>query len=791
MNFRKPSETVRLLILLALMMPVSLSAKDVTYQKALMAAQEFFSHRASSSTTKRAPAVPRLTLARKAASNDHADYYVFNDISGKGFVIIAGDDQANMVLGYSLTSSFPDEMPDNLTSWLDGYSRQIAFIRSHGLRNVYAQARTFQAAKPLLDNIRWGQDHPYNGMTPCYVGTTHSPTGCVATAMAQIMYYYRWPEQGRGQHSYIPYSGKNTLSADFSQSQYGWDAMLPIYTGSETDTAKNAVSLLMRDCGYSVDMMYSRQSGADEHLCPNAFATYFNYDSCLVLRTRQYYSESDWDDIIRGEIDEGRPVFASGDASAGGHAFVFDGYDADGLIHVNWGWNGMSNGYFRTSALTPAMQGTGGSDGGFNYNQTIITGIQPPRKGSEKQLEIVSTERLKASPEEVDAGTSCTLKLTGKVINYGWQEVTTAFGIGIFNADNVLVAVLPADKNGYFKMPANSYTIGISCSDVDFGQLGKDVLPDGQYTLRPVAQNMNGSKWQIIHEFNYNKSNRLFMTVNGTHFSFVQPSEYKLIADSARLTTKVYQNVNGMIRATVRNTGETEYSGNIKAALYKSDMSERVAVGDDQICDIMPGDSAEVAVMFKFGADPGDYNLVLINSDYTMLHEPIACTVLAAPDTYDDIQAADQVTFGDNDHVNKDSMLLTAHLRCVSLVYSGNISPFIFDAQGKSVIGGLEPEFVFAEQGQEQTVVFHGHMDNAVPGETYKAALVNLNRTAYLEPMNLASVMFTIAEPTGIREVRVDSDRQPVYRLDGSRVQDGSRLPSGIYIRGGQKLVIK
>lgn len=252
----------------------------------------------------------------------------------------------------------------------------------------------YKPVSPLLCDISWDQTYPYNLMTPCYVGTTHSATGCVATAMAQIMYYHKYPAQGAGQKTYKPETLNQTITVDFSKSHYGWDVMTPKYDATSTDTARNAVALLMRDCGVAVEMAYGEQSGSMIDRWPVPLTTNFGYDKGLGYLTSTYYSQTEWDDIIRSEIDNARPVFATGFTDGnGGHAFVFDGYDADGLIHVNWGWSGMSNGYFRTSALTPPSQGTGGSSGGFNYRQGIIVGIQPPTDDSEDWLRWSAPER--------------------------------------------------------------------------------------------------------------------------------------------------------------------------------------------------------------------------------------------------------------------------------------------------------------------------------------------------------------------------------------------------------------
>ena len=194
----------------------------------------------------------------------------------------------------------------------------------------------------------------------------HAPTGCVATAMAQVMYYYKWPEQGRGIVEGYYISGKGVDEAtDLSKSIYQWNLMLPQYTTGASKDSREAVALLLHDIGRSVHMDYdSLESGASSHYVIPVLTTNFDYDKGGRFLQRNFCSTEKWEDVLRSEISNGRPVMYSASNGSASHEFVCDGYDDKGYFYFNYGWNGASNGYYLTSATL------------FNIGQEIIYGIE-------------------------------------------------------------------------------------------------------------------------------------------------------------------------------------------------------------------------------------------------------------------------------------------------------------------------------------------------------------------------------------------------------------------------------
>ena len=326
-------------------------------------------------------------------------YYVFSAFPD-GFVIVAGDDRCRPILGYSENGYFdPNNMPENLRNWLQGYEREILYAIEHGFtagaetqaqwtalvngQEMPAENRSSRAVSPLISTT-WDQSAPYNNLCP-----SGSAVGCVATAMAQVMKFWEWPTTGTGSYSYEE-DDYGTLSADFGSTTYNWSNMPNNLTNWSNSTQKTAVATLMFHCGVSVAMDYSPEgSGAymyyynSQPSAYKALKTYFGYKNSIAYRSRSNYTEANWINLLKAELDAGRPIIYSGNDEnySGGHCFVCDGYNASDEFHFNWGWSGYYDGYFVISSLNPGGGGIGGGSYDFSYNQSCLVGIEPDNGG--------------------------------------------------------------------------------------------------------------------------------------------------------------------------------------------------------------------------------------------------------------------------------------------------------------------------------------------------------------------------------------------------------------------------
>lgn len=481
-----------LLLSLLVVCSIVLFAKERTQQEARAIAKEYFYRSASVSTR----AVPDPQLA--AVSNDLLKsavtrskvagapaFYVYNN-GDAGYVIVSGDDRMKPVLGYSDNGVFVTEnIPDNMLGWLTTYAKEMAALGPAEMPLkllVQKESATFsETVAPLLKNINWNQDAPYYNACPKYQGAL-SVTGCVATAMAMIMKYHNYPIQGKGKHSYTTKNLQLACSFDFGNTTFDWNNMLPEYVkGAYNDVQANAVAQLMYACGVSVDMEYSPDaSGAIAAKTANALVNYFNYDKNLQFVSRDYFSYSEWMGMIKKELSEGRPVLYNGASEDVGHEFVFDGYDAQDMVHVNWGWGGSNNGYFEVSSLNPSSPGIGGGTnmgGGFVYNQGMIVGFQKPTDTS-KYMSRFYCEEIQLDKMEFQKGDAFTATIS-RLFNMS-TTFKGAFGLVLENEGKQ--TVLSTYKQGE-EISTNYGFSKLPWNEIDPQLSFPTNLPDGDYVL--------------------------------------------------------------------------------------------------------------------------------------------------------------------------------------------------------------------------------------------------------------------------------------------------------------------
>ena len=291
----------------------------------------------------------------------YTELYIFNNEDGKGFVIIAADDCVTPILGYSYENNFATEnLPPNLKGWLNGYSEQIRMaveMRAAATDEIRAEWECLRQRKNLpiksetqvypLIATTWNQNYPYNELCPTDYGGpgNHAYAGCVATAMAQIMKYWSYPEHGIGSHSYTPQQNPQygTQYADFSSTTYQWSSM-------HNTSSNNAVAKLLHHCGVSVEMNYgpngsSARTTGSFPSAEQAYRTFFDYKSTLHSISKLDYTDSEWINLLKTELNAARPIHYRGQNNDGGHSFICDGYDNSNQFHFNWGWGGADDGW--------------------------------------------------------------------------------------------------------------------------------------------------------------------------------------------------------------------------------------------------------------------------------------------------------------------------------------------------------------------------------------------------------------------------------------------------------------
>ena len=470
--------------LLALMVSATLFAERVSQEDAALVANNFMNVSSSNSNVKKA--LPAKKMVRKATATEDL-YYLYENENGEGWVIVAANDAMTPILAYSETGHFrTDNMPVNIKKWLGKYNDFTRRIEADGvvaseeaqnewkaLRKGAHKATAAAVVGPLIQTT-WDQDDPYYNLCPG-TGSNKAYTGCVATAMAQVMKYWNWPDQGVGSHSYRPldvnnpydeYTGQpnyssrytQTLSANFGETTYDWNNMKNSYSGSATTAQKNAVATLMYHCGVATEMMYGNDADGgsgtytvnygdetDPACAQNAFFTYFKYKKPTgYIRagyeyegTRYYeeWSDNDWTAMIKAELDKQHPIMYGGAGPTvydGGHSFICDGYDTNNKFHFNWGWSGSNDGYYTLSNLRPGSGGAGGGGYDFSYDQDVLIGIEPdgePIEPGEPVYITWSVNGVAGTPVEEEKGKLITLPADPtcdcEKVFVGWTALTS------------------------------------------------------------------------------------------------------------------------------------------------------------------------------------------------------------------------------------------------------------------------------------------------------------------------------------------------------------------------------
>lgn len=480
MKGKLPSRLFLLIIIGLFASFQTVCANPITRQQALENANEFLQKRGINVKNVTMRQVPAF---KGSMASENAPYYVFNIGDGNGFVIASGDDCAYEILGYADEGSYDaDNMPDGMKYLLDSYAEQI----STGTKNPNAGKPKLTTSYPAVETLlttKWGQRDPYNANCPMYGSTDQRcVTGCVATAMAQVMYYHRNHSTREVVKSipayYLP--GGMRVEGITKGSPIDWDNMLDTYDSNATEVQRQAVANLMLYCGVSVEMQYGLSSGAHDSDVPRAMINYFDYADDMMLRDRVNYTNTEWETMVYEDLGKGLPIFYAG----GSHAYIIDGHDGNGYVHINWGWNGGSNGNFRLTATysgEPVM-------GGYTSGQSAIFGAAPngffPRLTT-TALSLTSSDVV----ENLSSITSIPVSLEMTVTNLTEETGTFEQAVGLYKLGQLEAVVSPVSTFEELA-PGASRNLSVAL------ELASTLTP-GAYTLVPVSRPSGSDKWRI------------------------------------------------------------------------------------------------------------------------------------------------------------------------------------------------------------------------------------------------------------------------------------------------------
>lgn len=754
---------------------------------------------------------PQLVYS-KAGKNASPSYYVFSAGANRGFTIVSGDDRLPAIVGYTESGDFDtNQLPTNFVSFMQAYQdfadnatdEQIAEIATWR-----AQAAAHEAVAPFMDE-QWNQGKPYNNMCPEYEAGQRSVTGCVATAVAQILHYYKCPADLKADiPAYTTYSNHIEMPGIAAGAEYDWGNMPDVYTGSETQAQNDAVATLMLHVGCALRMDYDSSSGASAS--PETFTKYFGMDKELVgYYARASYQIAEWDHMLYKEIAAKRPVYYDGQSEGGGHAFVIHGY-ADGLYYVNWGWGGYSDGYFDITILNPGnTTGAGASStaDGYSMDNGMIIGIQPDNGVVDEGACPVFTAMSLGINEVVVNNGNITTSATISVINFNSEANTRLVGVGYVNEDfqiqnvatpqSVTIAAAPAEGQGYYQ--------GTVC-DISFPCI------DGVYKL-DVIESTDGNNWVACPKNTWSASpyRSVYLKVQNGAVSIVDPSPS--LTATAELDTEHsggYVGMNNTINITVNNSGDKEYYDMVHVR-----MSESSDMPAEDI--YATGITAPVggSTTFNFAYTPeaaGTYNFWILDKDYNEIgRSSIEFKTTTAP-VLSLISAKCASASGEkvyanywDDKVEMDKVNDTKADFVFEIKNDGGYYEGLFEIyryvngdmrwylETLRIPANTTTKFTFTAEGEAGDVV--GYMLDSYDESVSVAPLEPVNMHIlqedpnYYYPIPMGEICYLAGNVTvGVNAIKAEKENDVYYNLRGEKVDTPSK---GVYIKNGKKYIFK
>ena len=702
-----------------------------------------------------------LHLVYSGAETAVPAYYVFG--AGNGFILAAADDLATPVLGYSDNGTFDyDKIPDQMREWLKGYAQEIEHARSlpaaDASKIVNASRPTRQPIAPLV-KTRWNQGDPYNALCPVYDGEK-TVTGCVATAMAQVLRFWKYPAKGTGSHSYT-YNGI-THTFDFGNTTFDWDNMVHFYTGNTTQDQNDAVATLMRACGVAVDMMYNKSSqggsGAYSRDVAPALVKYFNYAPCAVYYSRGSFGLYEWEDLIYGALKNG-PVYYSGQGSGGGHAFVCDGYEGDGYFHFNWGWAGSSDGYFLLTALNPTTLGIGGGGGGFNLSQGAIIDLKPNFNGAKARYVIAYD-----SPY---------------TITYSAGRLTlTGFGgnIGIVNIPNVRYGMRLKGANG------QTYDFNGNVSNTSlrpnygynsfYANITLTSVANGTYDIVPIYKiTENGTTTTYEALIPASVRGKFTLVKSGTTASLSTRSDENIVVNNFALTTPLYSGNNFGFKGDYVNTSDVEAYREVYMGWFSAS-DQFLGVGDAMMTNMQGGENKHVEMAIsvpskvKYNSSTTNsisvgttYKLAMLvktNNDnsapsYRVISDKVTATVENASGTVKLTRKS--LTVENASSVDAGNIKFKLQVTASGSYYTEPIYFWVKDAAGKYPLNG-KTDVVTVAPGETRIIEWRFPFDAADKNARYTLLL---NYRSGGKNVYLGETSFTVGT-VGVNQISLDGD---------------------------------
>ena len=579
------------------MLCLVVKANPVSRSQALKEAKSFLASKGVEMNT--SDAAYRAPRKANAQEGESSYYYIFNVGNDEGFVIVSGDDRTEQILGYSDSGSFDEEnMPEPLKEWLDGYAKEMESIvevdanEYESLSPRRAQEKTKKSIAPLTTS-KWGNGLPYTYKTPTFNGK-HAPAGCAPIAVSQLLYYYK--------NINVKAITSQINSSIPKGTKLDWDNMLDQYSYKSYNSAQqDAVSNLMYYVGCALGASYT-SSGTFVSLTAQhpALKNYFAFYSSMAYVEKEYYSNEDWDNVLYRELEHQRPILYNAFSVSSGHTFLVDGYDSSGLFHINWGWEGRFNGFFRLSVLNREKSG---------YNTTILANNSYAFVSSHSASLYVAPNSLgeiNLSNKILSAKfTSVSGKtITCSYVNQSGKDGSYYLGLGYRDMSGNVKLIKQYSNSSSAVNNKGSKAISYSLLPSDFSSAK---LPFGTYNIVPIYKNIDDLDWKVC-QFNSDNLLKASLTSNsdaGLVLSY--SSTINLKATSISLEGNGLKNNEQLIKVSIANNSNISgYKGYVY--FFASTSTSKGSAKSNSYVNL--GKNDEVTISFPYTpTTAGTYNV--------------------------------------------------------------------------------------------------------------------------------------------------------------------------------------
>lgn len=735
--------------------------------QARQVATEFFSQNSGlqlkSASTSGAPDLAYTGLSSTGTGAGQPAFYIYN-LGSSGFVIVSADERTPEILAYSPDNRFSaTNMPANLARMLQIYSTEIEGLDA-GTQQVLSGENAFPSTLklksavvaasvlPLLGHIQFNQDSPFNDLCPVDQKTgTRTVTGCEATGMAQVMKFYQYPATGTGSNTYTTKGLNLVLTANFGATNYNWATITDTYSSGSTTEQKQAVATLVYHCGVASNMDYGAISTTSTGNMLNGLINHFGYDPNPRYYYRSYFTLQEWKDLIKADLNAGRPVFYEGSSGTAGHLWVVDGYDANDLFHMNWGWGGLSNGYYRLTALNPDDHGIGGNGSGYNESQAVATYVRKP-DASTTAFHFLGMKQILSQSAAVERNAYCQIDAYN-LANAGINSFTGTVSLNLYNEAGTLVSNVNLNQTpvAINQLPATSeYPVYSFYIQVPAG------VANGKYKLFAAYQASGEASSQLMRAklgyFNY-----LNVEVTDTQILIGQPQSAvpALALENLAATSNFYSGILGTFDVKIKNNGAETYQSYIAINLKSTDGSlhqqlatehAELAAGASVTYDLgtivqLPAGSYELLVLYDATNNP------TAPATTTQLGASVAITVKATPTGAPSLELASKISFPDATQVNKRKATLTAEIKNSSAdgLYNGQLYADIHDTNG-TFLKAMVVQTELIDLNTVKTVTFEGPID--LPVGDYKMVVYYVagNQLIALTPTENNWLPFTLID---------------------------------------------